>query len=228
MIIAIDGPSGSGKSSVSRAVAGALGIGFLDTGAMYRALTWWCLDQGIELTDRDAVVAAASAMPLTQGSDPSHPTVLMDGVDISEAIRTAEVTTAVTAVATNPRVRPILQRRQRAAMAAIARATGGVVAEGRDITTVVAPEADVRVLLTASEEARLRRRSTELHGQADASSVAATRDQIVNRDAADATMSQFTVAADGVTTVDTSDLDFDGSVAAVLAVVQAAAERPAR
>jgi cytidylate kinase len=228
VIIAIDGPSGSGKSSVSRAVAGALGIGFLDTGAMYRALTWWCLDQGIELTDRDAVVAAAGAMPLTQGSDPSHPTVLMDGVDISEAIRTAEVTTAVTAVATNPRVRPILQRRQRGAMAAIARATGGVVAEGRDITTVVAPDADVRVLLTASEEARLRRRSTELHGQADASSVAATRHQIVNRDAADATMSQFTVAADGVTTVDTSDMDFDGSVAAVLGVVRAAAGRSAR
>jgi len=220
VIIAIDGPSGSGKSSVSRAVARALGIGFLDTGAMYRALTWWCLDRGIDLADRDAVVAAASAMPLRQGSNPAHPTVLMDDVDISEAIRTTEVTTAVTAVATNPRVRPVLQRRQRNAMAAIARETGGVVAEGRDITTVVAPDADVRVLLTASEEARLRRRSTELHGQADAGSVAATRDQIVKRDAADSTMSQFTVAADGVTTVDTSDLDFDGSVAAVLAVVR--------
>ncbi len=223
MIIAIDGPSGSGKSSVSKAVARRLGIGFLDTGAMYRALTWWCLEQGVDLEDRDAVAAAASGMPLAQGSDPVNPTVLMDGVDISAAIRTTAVTTAVTAVATNPRVRPVLQRRQREAMAAIARSTGGVVAEGRDITTVVAPDADVRVLLTASEEARLRRRSTELHGAADAGSVAATRDQIVMRDAADATVAQFTVAADGVTTVDTSDLDFDGSVAAVLAVVRATA-----
>ncbi|MEO7070888.1 MAG: (d)CMP kinase, partial [Nostocoides sp.] len=174
VIIAIDGPSGTGKSSVSKAVARELGIGFLDTGAMYRALTWWCLDQGIDLTDRDAVVAAADAMPLVQGSDPSHPTVVMTGVDISEAIRSTEVTTAVTAVATHPRVRPVLQRRQREAMVAIARETGGVVAEGRDITTVVAPDADVRVLLTASEEARLRRRSTELHGDADANSVART------------------------------------------------------
>src|SRR6476659_8414025 len=108
LTVAIDGPSGSGKSSVSKAVARELGIGFLDTGAMYRALTWWCLDQGIDLADRDAAGAAAGAMPLVQGTDPDHPTVLMDGVDISEAIRTTEVTTDVTAVATNVRVRPIL------------------------------------------------------------------------------------------------------------------------
>jgi cytidylate kinase len=95
-----------------------------------------------------------------------------------------------------------------------------VVAEGRDITTVVAPEAPVRILLTASEEARLRRRSTELHGRSDDSAVAATRDQIVQRDRADSTVSQFTTASDGVVTVDTSDLDFEGSVAAVLAVVR--------
>ncbi len=223
MIVAIDGPSGSGKSSVSRAVARELGVGFLDTGAMYRALTWWCLDRGIDLADRAAVGAAAADLPLEQGSDPDAPTVAVGGRDVGAEIRTTEVSTRVSAVATNPLVRPVLQQRQREAMAAIAAATGGVVAEGRDITTVVAPDADVRILLTASEEARLRRRSAELHGSVSADAVAATHDQIVRRDREDSTVSEFTVAADGVVTVDTSDLDFDGSVAAVLAVVRAAA-----
>lgn len=104
-------------------------------------------------------------------------------------------------------------------MAAIAQETGGVVAEGRDITTVVAPDALVRLLLTASEEARLRRRSAEVHGSADEAAIAATRDQVLRRDRDDSAVSQFTVAADGVVTVDTSDLDFDESVEAVLAVV---------
>lgn len=219
LIVAIDGPSGSGKSSVSRAVAERLGVGYLDTGAMYRALTWWCLHEEIDLDDADAVVAAAEDFPLGMGTDPQAPTVQVDGTDITAAIRTAEVTTAVTKVATNTGVRPVLQQAQRDLMAAIAEDTGGVVAEGRDITTVVAPDADVRLLLTASEEARLRRRSTELHGRADESSVAATRDQIVKRDRADATVSEFTVAADGVVALDTSDLDFEQSVEAVLAVV---------
>ncbi|CCH77892.1 Cytidylate kinase [Nostocoides japonicum T1-X7] len=227
MIVAIDGPSGSGKSSVSRAVATALGVGFLDTGAMYRALTWWCLDSGIDLDDRDAVAQAATRMPLEQGYDPDAPTVAVAGRDITAEIRTTEVSTRVSAVATNVLVRPVLQQRQREAMAAIAAETGGVVAEGRDITTVVAPDADVRILLTASEEARLRRRSAELHGTTDDAAVEATRDQIVRRDREDSTVSQFTVAADGVVTVDTSDLDFDGSVAAVLAVVRRATT-PAR
>lgn len=221
LTIAIDGPSGSGKSSVSRAVAIALGIGYLDTGAMYRALTWWCLHTGIDVADRSAVAAAAQTMPLHQGSDPQEPTVVMDGHDIAGAIRSAEVTAAVSAVATNTLVRPALQRRQRAAMARIATEAGGVVAEGRDITTVVAPDADVRVLLTASEAARLARRAAELHGSAHPRAVDSTRAQIVDRDAADATVSNFTEAADGVVVVDTSDLDFEASVAEVLAVVAA-------
>lgn len=222
VIIAIDGPSGSGKSSVSRAVARELGIGYLDTGAMYRALTWWCLDQGIDLDDREAVAEAAASMPLRQGTAPDAPSVVMDGRDIGADIRGERVTAAVTAVATNTLVRPVLQRRQREVMWAVAGETGGVVAEGRDITTVVAPDADVRILLTASEEARLRRRAAENHGTAGHAEVAATRDQIVRRDAADATVSQFTVAADGVTHLDTSDLDFEGSIAAVLDIVRRA------
>ena len=201
LTIAIDGPSGSGKSSVSRAVARALGVGFLDTGAMYRALTWWWLERDIDLTDADAVAAAARDLPLAVGTDPDAPTVSVAGTDISQAIRTTRVSTSVSAVATNLEVRAELQQRQRDLMAQIAQETGGAVAE----------------------EARLRRRSAELHGSTDAAAVEATRDQVVRRDRDDSTVSTFTEAAPGVVLVDTSDLDFDQSVAAVLAVVTAEA-----
>jgi cytidylate kinase len=142
---------------------------------------------------------------------------------VGAAIRTTEISTAVSAVATNLAVRDELRRLQRAAIDAekLEGFSGGrgIVAEGRDITTVVAPDADVRVLLTASEEARLARRARELHGSDGAGAVEATRDQIVRRDADDSTVSQFHVAADGVATVDSSELDFDQTVDAVLAVV---------
>ncbi|WP_323098426.1 (d)CMP kinase [Intrasporangium sp. YIM S08009] len=221
-VIAIDGPSGSGKSSVSKQVARTLGYGYLDTGAMYRALTWWCLHEGVDLADADAITRAAADFPLAIGTDPDHPTVSVDGTDVGAAIRETRISTNVSAVATVIPVREILRDLQRRLVSEAGAASGGVVAEGRDITTVVAPDAPVRILLTASEEARLARRSKELHGDAEEHSVAATRSQIVDRDKADSTVSQFTVAADGVTTVDTSHLDFEGSVAAVLAVVEAA------
>lgn len=221
LTIAIDGPSGSGKSSVSKAVARRLGVGYLDTGAMYRALTWWCLERGLDLTDTEAVAAAARELPLVIGTDPGDPTVAVDGTDVGEAIRATRVSTAVSAVATNLEVRSVMRTLQRDLMARAAEQTGGVVAEGRDITTVVAPDARVRVLLTASEEARLRRRSAELHGATDAAAVEATRDQVVRRDRDDSTVSSFTEAAEGVVLVDTSDLDFDASVEAVLDVVAA-------
>ncbi|KRE62882.1 (d)CMP kinase [Nostocoides sp. Soil756] len=222
LTIAIDGPSGSGKSSVARAVAQRLGVGYLDTGAMYRALTWWCLEHGIDLADTSVVAEAARSLPLEQSTDPSAPVVSVGGTDVTDAIRTSAVSTAVSAVATNREVRPVLQALQRDLMARIADATGGVVAEGRDITTVVAPDARVRILLTASEEARLRRRSTELHGSADAAAVEATRDQVVRRDRQDSTVSQFEDAAEGVVLVDTSDLTLEGSIEAVLDVVAGA------
>jgi cytidylate kinase len=221
LIIAIDGPSGSGKSSVSKAVARELGVGFLDTGAMYRALTWWCLEEGVDLDDQDAVAQAARELQLEMGTDPSHPGVRISGREINEDIRTTRVSEAVSKVATNTQVRPILQQQQRDLMEQIAKETGGVVAEGRDVTTVVAPDADVRVLLTASVEARLRRRSTELHGHAHDHAVEATKDQIVRRDRDDSTVSEFTEAAPGVTLVDTSDLDFEQSVQVVLDLVRA-------
>ena len=223
LTVAIDGPSGSGKSSVSRQVAHRLGLAYLDTGAMYRAATWWCVEQGVDLTDADGVTALVAAMPLEMGLDPLDPTVHVGGTDIAEAIRDSAISTAVSAVATNLAVRAELRARQRAVIDA--EPTGGfsggagVVAEGRDITTVVAPDADARILLTASEEARLARRARDVHGADDAAAVEATRDQVLRRDRDDSTVSQFQVAADGVVTVDSSDLDFEQTIAAVLQVI---------
>lgn len=221
LVIAIDGPSGSGKSSVSRAVASRLGIGYLDTGAMYRALTWWCLEQGDDLTDQDLVLQRASVLPLQIGTDPQEPTVTVDGRRIDEEIRTPRVTAAIAPVATNLEVRSVMRQLQRGLMDDAVAERGGVVAEGRDITTVVAPDADVRVLLTASQEVRLARRAGELHGTADAAATEATRALVVDRDAADSTVSEFTQAADGVHTVDTSAMDLEQSVQAVLDLVEA-------
>ncbi len=225
LTIAVDGPSGSGKSSVSKGVARRLGLAYLDTGAMYRAATWWCLHRGEDLADQAAVAHAVRVMPLVMGLDPSGPTVHVDGVDVGEAIRSTEISTAVSAVATNLDVRAELRRLQRAVIEAERTPSGfaggrGVVAEGRDITTVVAPDADARVLLTASEEARLARRSLDVHGTADAAAVEATKDQVLRRDRDDATVSQFQVAADGVVTVDSSELDLEQTIDAVLAVVE--------
>ena len=219
LVIAIDGPSGSGKSSVSRAVAQRLNLAYLDTGAMFRALTWWCLHRGIDLDDQDAVTRAAKALPLCMGTDPASPSVQVAGVSIDEAIRESLISELVSKVAVNLGVRDELCRRQRALIAESLRAVGGVVAEGRDITTVVAPDARVRILLSANQQARLSRRAKELHGEDSSASVTATHDQIVRRDKDDSTVSQFMHAAPGVTLVDTSDLDLQQSVQAVLDVV---------
>ena len=219
LVIAIDGPSGSGKSSVSRAVAQRLDLAYLDTGAMYRALTWWCAQRGVDLEDESAVARAAKDLPLHMGTDPFASSVQVAGVVIDEAIRTSEISESVSKVATNLGVRAELCDRQRALIAESVGNSGGVVAEGRDITTVVAPDADVRILLVANQAARLARRARELHGEADDVAVSATHDQIVRRDRDDSTVSQFMEAAPGVTLVDTSELDLQQSVEAVLDVV---------
>ncbi len=217
--IAIDGPSGSGKSSVSRAVARRLGLRYLDTGAMYRALAWHCLDRGIDLTDLEAVARASETFDLRMGTDPDHPTVHVGDVDVAEAIRSTEVSGVVSQVATNLGVRANMRERQRAIIEQ-ARAEGpGIVVEGRDITTVVAPDAEYRILLTASEEARLARRARELFDSDDAAAIAATHDHVVRRDRQDATVSAFFEPADGVVGIDTSSLTFSEAVAAVLDTV---------
>jgi cytidylate kinase len=220
LVVAIDGPSGSGKSSVSRAVARQLGLGYLDTGAMYRAATWSCLEAGITLSDEAAVAAHVEAMDLRMGTNPEAPTVQVGTVDVAQAIRATRISASVSSVATNQAVRDELRRRQREIIAAeSAGKREGCVAEGRDITTVVAPDADVRILLTASEEARLARRALEVHGKADAKAVDATRDQILRRDRDDSTVATFHIAADGVVELDSSSLDFEQTVKAVLQVI---------
>lgn len=225
--IAIDGPSGSGKSSVSKQIARRLGLTYLDTGAMYRALTWWCLQQGIDLTDTHAVAAQARTYPLEISTDPDAPTVRVGGTDVSGAIRETALSEQVSHIATNLQVRATMRDQQRQIIAEARHAGAGIVVEGRDITTVIAPDAEHRFLLTASEEARLARRARELFESDGASAIKATRDQIVQRDAADATVSAFFEPAPGVVGIDTSDLTFDQSVAAVLESVAQATPAPA-
>ncbi len=221
LVVAVDGPSGSGKSSVSRSAAARLGLAYLDTGAMYRAITWWCLRWRLDLADAEAVAAAARAAVLVMATDPAAPTVAVGGrgedpVDVSEAVREPRISAAVSQVATNLQVRADLRRRQREIIAA---AENGIVAEGRDITTVVAPQAPVRVLLTASEESRLARRSAQDHAAGAAQSHDATRDQVLRRDRQDATVSQFHTAADGVTVLDSSELTFEQTVEALIVLI---------
>ncbi|WP_082157359.1 (d)CMP kinase [Kocuria sp. SM24M-10] len=221
LVVAIDGPSGSGKSSVSKEVARRFGLAYLDTGAMYRALTWWCLDRGVDLADADAVVEAARTFPLAQGTDPDRELVLVGGTDVAVEIRGARVTGAVSAVATNPAARAVLVARQQELIADSGRR---IVAEGRDITTVVAPDAEARILLTADERARMARRGLQNGGVEDAAQL---RAEVVGRDAKDSTVVNFTEAADGVVTIDSSDLTVEQTVQAVLDAVVRAAGRTA-
>ncbi len=220
LVVAIDGPSGSGKSTVSRLVAGRLGLEYLDTGAMYRAVCWACLEGDVDLADEAAVAAVARGLDLEVGTDPEAPFVRVEGKPVDGEIRATRVSAAVSAVATNLEVRAELRRRQQQVIEAARHGErGGVVAEGRDITTVVAPDADVRILLTASESARLARRALEVHGSDDDNALAATRDQVVRRDADDSTVSSFLEAADGVLHLDSSGLDLEQTVDAVLSVI---------
>ena len=239
IVVAIDGPSGSGKSTVSRRVAAGLGLAYLDTGAMYRAAAWWCERRGVDLSDAAAVAGAVRAMPLDMGLDPRSPGVICDGVDIAAAIREPHIAAVVSTVATNLEVRTELARLQRAIIRAEADGAAGadgdgagpfsggagIVAEGRDITTVIAPDADVRLLLTASEQARLSRRAADLEAAGKSVDAAALRDQVVRRDRDDATVSQFLTAPEGVTLLDTSDMGLEETVKRVTALVRAAQER---
>lgn len=203
MIIAVDGPSGSGKSSTARGVATRLGMWYLDTGAMYRAVTWSALDRQVDLDDADAVAARAREIELTVSTDPGDGSVSADGTDVTAAIREPRISENVSKVATNLEVRAELRRRQQQI---IAEAPAGIVAEGRDIATVVAPEAELKVLLTADPEARMRRRAAELAGGVSADEL---RDQIVRRDADDSTVSDFQVASDGAVEIDSTSLTLE-------------------
>ena len=222
-VVAIDGPAGSGKSTVARAVAEALRLPALDTGAMYRALTWAVLDAGIDPADRPAVIAVAERLDLDVG-----PPVRVGGRDVNDAIRTPEVSAVVSVVAAVPEVRVVLVRAQREWIAV----HGGGVVEGRDIGTVVAPDALLKIYLEASEEERARRRlrqddaaevADRAAGAAEEAGLAATQAALRRRDAIDSgrTASPLAVADDAVV-LDTTGLSVDGVVDEVLRRYRAA------
>lgn len=212
--IAIDGPAGSGKSSVSKQAARQLGFGYLDTGAAYRALAWHVLRAGGDTADEAAVRVAAADFPYAISLDPDDYWVRVGDVDVTEAIREPRVSAAVSGVA---RVLPVRERVNELFRALVA-ASGrpGVIVEGRDITTVVAPDAPVRILLTADPAVRAARRSAEVSTQ-DAAAVA---EALHRRDAADSTVVDFLTAAEGVRVVDSTDLDFTQTVDAVIDVIR--------
>lgn len=214
-VVAIDGPAGSGKSSVSREVARRLGFGFLDTGAAYRALAWHALGHGADTSDSASVIDIMGDFEYAISLDPDDRWVRVGSTDVTTAIREPRVTDAVSGVARVPAVR----RRVNSLFRALVAESGlpGVVVEGRDITTVVAPDAAARILLTAAPAVRAARRSAELVGH-DASVVA---DALHRRDAQDSTVVDFLTAAPGVDVVDSSDLDFEQTVDAVLDVIGA-------
>jgi len=194
-VVAVDGPSGSGKSSASRGAARALGLSYLDTGAMYRALTWWLMGVPADTAD-EALVASLAAKPVIEvGTDPDDPWTRVNGTDVSRDIRTREVSALVSAVARVPAVRRHLIEQQRSIIAA---ATGGIVAEGRDIGTVVAPDAPLKVFLTADSGARAERRAAEQDAAVDVTEADQAR-----RDRLDA--AQSAKAADAVL-IDATDL----------------------
>ena len=176
----MDGPSGSGKSSTSRGVADRLGLRYLDTGAQFRAMTVWMLRHGVDVHDADAVARHASEPEIVSGTDPLEPTITLDGDDVAEAIRSAETTAAVSPVATVPAVRARLLDLQRATISA-ALGEGGIVVEGRDIGSVVWPDAEVKLYLTADPSARAARRAAE-NGTA---AVETTQADLLRRDAID-------------------------------------------
>lgn len=217
LVVAIDGPSGSGKSSTSRGVAARLGLRYLDTGAMFRAITWWMLCHDVDPSDAAAVAARVDEPVIESGTDPSAPTILVDGQDASVAIRSDEVNAAVSPVSAVPEVRSRLLELQRRIIG-----DGGIVVEGRDIGSVVAPDASVKVYLTADSQARAVRRAAEAGGD-----VAATEDSLLARDRIDAGRSAapLTMVEDAVH-IDTTPFTLDEVILKVVALVEGA-EAPA-
>jgi cytidylate kinase len=201
LVVAVDGTSGSGKSSTCRAVAERLGLRYLDTGAMYRAVAWWMLLHNVDIYDSNAVASHAADPRLESGTDPRHPTISLDGIDVAAEIRSDAVNGAVSPVSTVPAVRARLVELQRDIIGA-----GGIVVEGRDIGTVVWPAAGLKVFLTADPSARATRRAAEA-GTAD---VTATQESLLRRDRIDSLRVVAPLAmADGAIRIDTTYLPLD-------------------
>ena len=210
IVIAIDGPAGSGKSSVSKECAKRLGFGYLDTGAAYRALTWAVMNHRISLENKDAN-QIAKEFDYQISLDPNNYWVRSFGTDLTEAIRSEEVAGNVSSVAAMSEVRIFMMSLTRDLVSKSG--LPGVIVEGRDITTVVFPDANIRILLTASEEVRILRRSQELPS-------AATSELVSKRDQEDSKVVDFMTPSEGVILIDTSDLSFEASVAAVIDAVE--------
>jgi cytidylate kinase len=218
LVIAVDGPSGAGKSTVARAVARRLGLRYLDTGAMYRALTWAVLERGVDSLDPVAVEAVAADADLRVGTDPARPTIAVGEVDVSAAIREPEIAREVSAVSAVAGVRAAMVDLQRRLIG-----TGGIVVEGRDIAAVVAPDAAVKVFLTADPATRAQRRAAE-----EDADHTRTHLDLARRDALDSTraVSPLTQAPDA-TLIDATDLSADEVVGLVLELAEAAGATPA-
>jgi cytidylate kinase len=212
VVVAVDGTSGSGKSSTCRAVAARFGLRYLDTGAMYRAVALWMLRNGVDVADAGAVAAQAGRPVLVSGTDPDAPTITVDGVDVSVEIRSDAVNAAVSPVSAVPEVRRRLLEEQRAIIGA-----GGIVVEGRDIASVVWPQAEVKVYLTADPGARAARRAAE-NGGADVGATEASllaRDQIDSgREVAPLTM------VEGAAHIDSTHLTLQQVVDRIAGLVQ--------
>jgi len=216
VVVAIDGPSGSGKSSTSRGVATRLGLRYLDTGAMYRAMTWWMLRHHVPVDDPAAVAERCGEPTIEAGSDPTHPTITVDGADVAAAIRTPEVTGAVSPVSAVPQVRARLLVLQRAAIEN-AMDGPGIVVEGRDIGAVVAPDADVKVYLTADAAARAARRAAEEGG----SDVSATESSLLARDRIDSTRTASPLTmAEGAVHIDSTPYSLEEVVDLIVELVE--------
>ena len=213
IVVAIDGPSGSGKSSTSRGVAARLGLRYLDTGAMYRGMTWWMLREGVDVHDADAVAARAGEPEILSGTDPTGPSIVVEGVDVGLAIRSAEVNAAVSPVSAVPEVRARLVELQRDTIG-----DGGIVVEGRDIGAVVAPFAQVKVYLSADPAARAQRRAAEEGG----SDVDTTQQSLLARDAIDSSREASPLTmAEGAVHIDTTGYTLDEVIDQVVALVEA-------
>ena len=210
LIVAVDGPAGSGKSSVSKQAARQLRFGYLDTGAGYRALTKTALDAGVEL-ESVGEQDLSTLFNYSISTDPDNYWVKVGSLDLTEAIRTKEVELNVSRVAAQPKVRSFMREITRSLAAQCP--NDGIIVEGRDITTVVMPDAKVRVLLTANEEVRLRRRSLDLPGSVSLEA------QLSDRDKKDSRVVDFLNPAPGVTLLDTTELDFEQSVTALVDLI---------